>query len=133
MIENADGDMIIYNIYDTEEFESNICQQHLRADIIIKTVLKSNRIFKRKTKCEIHGDTYSPKITWKKTHGLQQQRSQIEIVSTNYALCENMRKTVQSSTRKRTAESALLLSVLKVPQMEQEAPVVRNSNHIINN
>ena len=43
-----------------------------------------------------------------------------------------MRKTVQSSTQKRTAESALRLSVLKVPRMEQKAAVVRNSNNIIN-
>ncbi|KAI7848396.1 hypothetical protein BDC45DRAFT_574870 [Circinella umbellata] len=39
---------------------------------------------------------------------------------------------VQSSTQKRTAESALRLSVLKVPRMEQKAAVVRNSNNIIN-
>ncbi|KAG2217995.1 hypothetical protein INT45_001538 [Circinella minor] len=44
----------------------------------------------------------------------------INTVNIDYTICKNMRKIVlQSSTRKRTAGSALLQSPLKVPRMEQ--------------
>ena len=85
---------------------------------------------------EANGETiyYKTPEQLKTYENIRKDRSTyINTVNINYTICENMRKKFQSSTRKRTAESALLLSPLKIPQMEQAAAIITSPNNTNNN